>query len=502
MDKILNIKSFNTKSFWTSESLLIGLIIIIILFLLLKIFYKKKHIIPSPSKMILISNKKRVLEALKSAGFELYTKETFDDNKIVFNSKDKINNNFEQFMDTYLPLIDMKTINTIFREYNININMQKEVTEKLLDITKIFHDPFGFVAKIVNLVYSTKNKTDLILLGICSALLMKIQYNLLSDYKVIYFDDYNEETTDFILYFIPLNYTENISKIKNDESILDMNEYEIIPPKPFKLSLFNQIDKLLSVQVSKYNLAIGKSITQLYESDKIEFVEDLYKNREIILTNTRLYLVSLFAFIYDSSTMISLDVRLTPKPTQLSAYIINHTFNPIYYTPSYYKYLTYELDISQLNDNNKLGFVLNNTALLASGMIGTSFSTNNIVIAIPPTLSTTTSNSNNTTTIAIPTTTTSLTTSTILLPTETTTTPIETTTMPIETTTTPTETTTPIETTTTPIETTTIPTTPIETTTLLPTSITTSSTTSSSTTSMLAEMLTSSALITQTTSLL
>ncbi len=400
---ITNLKTPNFLESYSTEILLIGICIIIILFLIRLACSKKKK--SEPSKKVLISNRNRVYKALNSAGIELHDKETFD-NPILFDSIDKINTNFEIFMDTFIPLIDMETTNKIFKEFNINTHIQKEVTEKQLNTTVLFNNPFGFIERIILLVYSSKNQTDLILLGICCALLMKLQNNLIRNHRIIYFGDYNQETTDFILYFVPPTYIGDVSRLKDNDNILDMNKNEINDTIPFKLSLFNQLDKLLKSEVEKYKLAIKQPANSLYDTDKIEFINDLHVNREYILINCRLYLISLFSLIYDPSTLITLDILLSPKPTRLSLYIIDYMFNSNYYTPSYYKYITYNLDISKLNNNNKLGFALLQSSLIAKGMSGSSSPVSNIVVSLPPTLSavsTTSSNSEPTATIVLPT---------------------------------------------------------------------------------------------------
>jgi len=455
------------------ELLIIGITIIIIIFLIKKIFYKKKE--TSPLRRVLMSNRNRVYNALSSAGIELY-KETFNNN-IKFDSVDKINSNFEKFMDIYMPLIDIETINQIFKEYNVNTTIQTEINEKLLNATILFNDPFGFITQGILLAYSSKNQTNLILLGICSALLMKVQNSLLKNHKIIYFDDYNQETTDFVLYFIPPDYNGKVSALKDDNSILDMNEFEINEKTPFKLSLFNQLDKLLKVQINKYKLALEEPDTSIYDTDKIKFIDDLYANREIILTNSRYSLVSLFSFLYDPNTLIILDMYLSPKPTKLSLYIIDKMYNSNYYTPSYYKYITLNLDISKLNTTNKFGSVLMNASMLSTGMTGIALSTSNIIVSPLPTLSTTSTS----TTISIPTTT---------LRTETTTsTMYETSTLPTSTTTSTTEVPTSTSTTEVPSSTST---------TEVPSS--TSTTEVPSSTSTTSPMLTSSSLITTTSS--
>ncbi len=407
MDSNIDTKIINTRFF---KIVFIIIIILVILLMFLSLFNIKKTKKIKHKEVILISDKKRIKRSLDSAGIIVYNPETFDNENIVFDSFEKINNNFETFLDYYIPLIETEVTNNIFKEFNIKTTIQNEINNNNLNLINIFSEPYGFITQALLLAYASKNRTNLILLGLCSVLLMKLKNNLIKNYKIVYFNDYNEETMDFIIYFIPLNNTDNIIKFKNDPTILDMNETTITGNEIFKLSLFNQLDKLLTVQINLYTRAqlpietrFTATLPPLYEEDKIELINDLYKNRASILINIRLYLVSLFSYINNPLSLISISSDFTPIPTSLSTYIIDRMYNPEYYTSTYYNYLTININKDNLNNNQKLGLFIAKASLIASNVANIVVQTIPVTVTLPS-FTTTNNTTSSTLIVNIPTT--------------------------------------------------------------------------------------------------
>lgn len=399
-------------------------ITIIILFICIVIiglifFTNKKQ--PLKHKInILMSDKKKIIRGLESAGIIIYNNDNFENNSnnVIFDSIDKINNHFEDFIDYYMPLIESKLTNDIFKQFNINTTLQNEINNKNLNIIDLFSEPYGFINQSLLLSYSIKNNTFLILLGLSSIVLMKLKYNILNNYKLVYYNDYNEYTMDFNIYFIPLNYTNNIKNLNNNKNILDMNETNITGNEIFKISLFNHLDKLLMVQINLYKKSdisfenrFHQIIPPLYEDDKILFVNELYNNRHSILINIRLYLVSLFAYINNPSNIININSNEEVKSTELSKYIIDRLYNPIYYTKSFYNFLTVNILTDNLNEQGKFGLLLASTSTIASNILKIELPSTQVSVTLPSTLTT----PSITTTINIPTTTETTTTTTTTL---------------------------------------------------------------------------------------
>jgi hypothetical protein len=381
------IRDVSTPTTTNDYDLIIFIILAFLAIVIIIYLFKNKK--PRHKQVILMSDRNRMFKALRGAGITIYGKEDFENDNIVFDSIDKINKNFEPFLDYYIPLLEVNTINNIFKQFEINTTIQDEINNKELNVIKLFNEPYGFISQALLLAYSSKNATDIVLLGLCSALLMKLQSNLIKDYSMIYFDDYNKDTTDFVIYFVPPNYDKNTQSLRQDNNILDMNETNITGTEIFKLSLFNQMDKLLSVQNKIYKIAQipveeRQSNTQniLYDEDKEFFVVDLYKNRDSIKINNRLHLVSLFSFINRPSSLFNLDVSLQPASTPLANYIIDRIFNNNYYTSTYYNYLTINIDKTNLNTINKYGYLLRKTSSIASNIVG-------VVVSQTPFMSTT-----------------------------------------------------------------------------------------------------------------
>ena len=74
-------------------------------------------------------DKAAINNALIGAGINT-KKENFQDSAIVYNSVDKIKNNFETFITTYFPFLDIKIMNDMLKnDYGVNKTIKEIISE-------------------------------------------------------------------------------------------------------------------------------------------------------------------------------------------------------------------------------------------------------------------------------------------------------------------------------------------------------------------------------------
>ncbi len=201
-------------------------------------------------KMSAIDNDKIAL-ALIGFDIKIVKKENFNGG-IIFDSYDKINKNVNNFLNTYIPLIDINNINTLLKENNSN-DMQTVINNKKIDLLGYIISENDIIL-IGHTIYSEDNKTNIILFGLF------MFYNLILSLKELsrkqnnsveftktsdmyYLNDY-DEVNDFFIYDIPINYTGEISnKLNKDTTIKELDIRNIFQnpekDKIYKISLIN-----------------------------------------------------------------------------------------------------------------------------------------------------------------------------------------------------------------------------------------------------------------------
>ncbi len=206
-----------------------GIVIVIAIIIGLAVGLTKPKSI-SESDLAKEKDNKLINDALNRSGIQIKS-ENFQNNiDIVFDSYDKIKKNFNLFMNTYYPSIDINDMNNMLKtKYGVPKTMQELIMENL-DAPNM-DGFFGFEGLIEVLIdlgkfhmteYLTKGISNNI---ICSGLALILQikiYNKIKNIneKLIYLNDFNK-TDDFYIYFLPQSY--DISKLSTTNDIPIMN---------------------------------------------------------------------------------------------------------------------------------------------------------------------------------------------------------------------------------------------------------------------------------------
>lgn len=162
---------------------------------------------------------------------------------IVFDTIDKIKNNFETFITTFFPSLDINKMNDMLKnDYGINKSIQQIISSN----NNIKMDLYLqiFMMFIMFIVVGSSNKDDLISSGLGFIVINNISD---SKNKSYYLDDY-DKINDFVIYITPKEYDTNLITSTNGD-IKDMyddngNKYQI--PAPYKIS-FNKFKKNLAI---------------------------------------------------------------------------------------------------------------------------------------------------------------------------------------------------------------------------------------------------------------
>ena len=216
---------------------------------------------------------------------------------VVFDSYDKIKNNFEMFINIYLPIFSTNAMNNILKQnYGINKSMQQIISSIKIFNTRQYM--WLIYLCILVLLISTRDPRQTYLIGLAMIIINNSEK---SNIKGYYLDDYNK-MKDFIIYVVPNNFDKTLITSTND-SIKDTftengDRIELSPP--YKISL------------KKMKLHFIKNPTKPYTTDRP--ITSSSSNQINILT--QLLYSNMGSFIHISRLMILAPLILNEKPNE------------------------------------------------------------------------------------------------------------------------------------------------------------------------------------------
>ncbi len=291
----------------------IAIVIIVIIVITLIAYFSTTSTSPSPSPTTSYIpttssayNKSIIDAAIASSGIKTMT-ENFQ-NELVYDSVDKIKQNFTAFMNTYYPLLDINAMNKMLKDdYGINKTMQEIINDHPDVYFKQYLMNLAGMSMFLNMVLD--NQTDTILSGLGYVTIMKL--NIPKDtYEIYYLNDY-DQMNDFIVYYIPTSFDK--TKITNTNSEIDFppsyNDSVIfsyntgMDVKPFKFG-FKNLNESKTKEAIKYADTIaGKTTSSITESDINNFLNIFKANKNSIIRYVRLMLIAPFIKLHTNETI-------------------------------------------------------------------------------------------------------------------------------------------------------------------------------------------------------
>jgi len=294
MDNIIQ-KCLNNKK--TCGAIILAIIIVIVLSIVLT---KKSSSTPEPTTSASY-NKSAVDAAIASSGIKTTT-ENFQNNlqnNLVYDSVDKIKQNFTAFMNTYYPVLDINKMNQMLKEdYGINKTMQEIIndhpdvyfTQYLMQLTGLS----GFLNMTLD------NPTDTILSGLGYITIMKLTMSE-DTYDLYYLNDY-DQVKDFVVYYIPSSFDK--TKITNTNTEIEFIETRARSSslnKPYKFGFNNKNRDTIMKSIVKANEKMGKTVSSITEPDINNYINIFKANKDAILRYVRLMLIAPFIKLHTTT---------------------------------------------------------------------------------------------------------------------------------------------------------------------------------------------------------
>jgi hypothetical protein len=307
----INIMSINIIDF-----VLLFLIVCLSVFLIYKNFIETKPTLLS------------IDAAIRGAGIEIpptasLSEHFYANDVIVFDSPEKINKNFEKFIEIYLPSVDINLIKKLFKEDGIDKSIDDIINENNVQAHEMFEN---FILTIAMCIFAKNNKNNIILFGLFYFIMIKMEIQN-DNIKYYYLNDYDIQK-DFIIYSIPSTYTGDINKLSNDPTIKleSLNQY--LNNKPFKISLNNIMKTIVLPALIKSE---NNNIT---EEEINKFLSILQKNNKKLQDYINCNIALQFSMIYYKG-----DVRI--KNTKIFKLTLD-IIDPKNYTPDIKTYFPFK----------------------------------------------------------------------------------------------------------------------------------------------------------------
>ncbi len=264
------------------QKIIFNVLMIVIVFLILVLLFN--ILFKSIDKNI----DDRIANALKAAGINTKSQENFVEVDVVYDSYDKIKNNFEKYINTFLPILNVNEMNKLIQKYT---NTNKTIDNIISDnINKNYE---GYIKETLKILGSqiqalTTNEIDNILGGVVLINLLNIEIinkqNI--NYKLYYLDDYNK-TKDFVIYFIPNNYDKtniDTNTAENFTSIDDLSN----STKLYKYSINNELFKSGKQLISTKK---NKPMDEITDDDVKQLIIIFRKNPSPLIKYLQLLLI-------------------------------------------------------------------------------------------------------------------------------------------------------------------------------------------------------------------
>ncbi len=274
--------------------------VLLLICIILFIIYLNKHLKSNNTDSTTEStyNKDAVNSALVSAGIKTSTTENFQNNTIVYDSIDKIKQNFETFINTFIPILDVNLMNKMLKEeYGVNKTLQEIINENNNLYFKQYINFLINIIKFINIILT--DKTDIILAGIGLIILIKVSMENPSDYY--YLNDY-EKMNEFIIYSIPSSFDK--TKINSTNTDIIFSKLEDSNILPYKIGLTRESRNIMrDIIIDSYSRTSGNPNT-ISEQDIDNGIRIFKENKEALLKYCRLLLIGPFIKL-DNNTDLS-----------------------------------------------------------------------------------------------------------------------------------------------------------------------------------------------------
>lgn len=325
---------------FSNKTLIIGGIILCVLIAILISSSKNSTESTESSKE---RDTRLINDALKRSGVQTKNEPFQNNTEIVFDSYDKIKKNFDLFMNTYYPLMNINEMNDMLKtKYGVPKTMQELIMENLdapnMNKYIMSMDTLSIFISWLSLNdYLTKGISGDIICAYLALMVVKNINNRMNE-KILYLNDF-DKSDDFYIYFLPQSY--DVSKLSNnndipirdifnrdnDDSAIYYSGNDLI--KPYKMGFISLIKYRI-----KENIQIEKSGNLTPTNDNIysipvsedemnKYVKILGDNRIQMLKFYKLMYIAGFIVLYNkqeltASSQIKLDMKESLKPSNFS----------------------------------------------------------------------------------------------------------------------------------------------------------------------------------------
>ena len=325
---------------FSNKTLIIGGIILCVLIAILISSSKNSTESTESSKE---RDTRLINDALKRSGVQTKNEPFQNNTEIVFDSYDKIKKNFDLFMNTYYPLMNINEMNDMLKtKYGVPKTMQELIMENLdapnMNKYIMSMDTLSIFISWLSLNdYLTKGISGDIICAYLALMVVKNINNRMNE-KILYLNDF-DKSDDFYIYFLPQSY--DVSKLSNnndipirdifnrdnDDSAIYYSGNDLI--KPYKMGFISlikyRIKETIQIEKSGNLTPTNDNIYSIpvSEDEMNKYVKILGDNRIQMLKFYKLMYIAGFIVLYNkqeltASSQIKLDMKESLKPSNFS----------------------------------------------------------------------------------------------------------------------------------------------------------------------------------------
>jgi len=344
----------------TNKYIIIIIIIIVLLLIILSsfVFSKPKPANKQPDR----ASSDKINNALASAGISRPEQENFT--SIVFDTKEKVIKNFDLFMNTFYPSLNINEMNNMLKKYGVPNTIQELLIEnidsygtnhyinKLAELTE-------FYPSLYSIEFKTGGSIDDIICSTLGSIVIMNTFRELNG-NIFYLNDF-KDSDDFYIYISPESY--DISKVSTMKSeIKEFNEInskdyykieddKVFIIKPYKIGVFN-----MSINKAKKIMLYKKAEEQETNIDNVSVSEEelnstlqsLKDNRDSFQKYLRIVLIKDFIILYTKQFFTE------------SSQIIKDTIELLAPENKHFNENLYKYGYIQNNNNNNILWRFNN----------------------------------------------------------------------------------------------------------------------------------------------
>lgn len=270
-------------------------------------------------------------DALKRSGIQTKNEPFQNNTDIVFDSYDKIKNNFDLFMNTYYPLMNINEMNDMLKtKYGVPKTMQELIMENL-DAPNMD----GYIQGITMLSvliswlslddYLTKGISADIICAYLALIVVKNIDNRMNE-KIVYLNDF-DKSDDFYIYILPQSYDVSKLSTNNDIPIIDIfndnNDSAIYYSgndliKPYKIGFISIIKYRIKENIQLEKLGNNETTVPSYDNiSSIPVSEDEINKYVKILGNNRMQMLKFYKLMYIAGFIVLYNKKELPASSQI-----------------------------------------------------------------------------------------------------------------------------------------------------------------------------------------